>query len=162
MLQTDLTQWKPLQLSAHIWTYDHTYGLSARRRHRHCLPRAHARAPPRWRQHKHVVLLLQEVKMAAQSFLSESVLGWSIFTFILLVSECEVVSSLRKAADGYTVALKCPEPSVHGLFDATWLRCINVNIGFGLVLANISLDTLNQLLFCINVYCCIKSRFISQ
>lgn len=29
--------------------------------------------------------------MAAQSLLSESVLGWSIFTFILLVSECKVV-----------------------------------------------------------------------
>lgn len=34
----------------------------------------------------HVGLLWQEVKMADQSLLTESVVGWSIFSFILLVS----------------------------------------------------------------------------
>ncbi|MEQ2263497.1 putative lysosomal cobalamin transporter, partial [Xenotaenia resolanae] len=39
----------------------------------------------RSRVQEHVGLLLQEVKMAVQSLLSESVIGWSIFTVILLV-----------------------------------------------------------------------------
>lgn len=100
------------------------------------------RAPSQRRQWGHVGLLLQEVKMAAQSLLSESVLGWSIFTFILLVSEtngCHTPIATTAASHGYFSMVE----QSHGtlMWRLAPRYTANVSVGSVWTVANVSSAT---------------------